>query len=298
MKPTAHRVVLAGCYLAGLGSVAYFAAGGLSYYLTPLIERPRHPLYWALKPGGELGHTFGVVGTLMMIVMLAYSLRKRLRILRRLGPLTIWLDYHIMLGVCGPLFVILHSSFKVGGLVALSFWSMIAVAVSGVLGRFLYRQIPRSRAGDELSLAEVEKLDRELTRELVEELAVPPEAAARIETIAEQGVDPRRKVMPLLFGMTFGLFALRRRLRSLVRDASQGSPSGGPQSLARHRRRHFEQAVMRKALLRRRLILWERLREIFHHWHVLHKPFALIMYLFMILHIAVAWRTGYVRIGG
>ena len=114
-----HRVVLALGYVVGLGSVAYFAVGGLSYYLTPLIERPRHSLYWVLKPGGELGHTFGLIGSAMMVVMLAYSLRKRLRIFRRLGPLRIWLDYHILLGVCGPLFVILHSSFKVGGLVSI-----------------------------------------------------------------------------------------------------------------------------------------------------------------------------------
>ena len=281
MKPTAHRVVLAGGYLAGLGSVAYFAVGGISYYLTPLIARPRHPLYWALKPGGELGHDFGMVGSAMMIVMLAYSLRKRLRILRRLGPLTVWLDYHILLGVCGPLFVILHSSFKVGGLVALSFWSMIAVAASGVLGRFLYRQIPRTRAGDELSLADVERLDRELTRELIEELSVPRETVEQIAAIAEEGIDPRRSLASLLLGMTFGPFVLRRRLQHLVKGAPR-----------------FEKAVMRKALLRRRIVLWERLREIFHYWHVLHKPFALIMYLFMVLHVAVAWSTGYVRIGG
>lgn len=119
VKISAHGVILSLAYGAGLGTVAYFAAAGLSYYLTPLIQRPRHPLYWMLKPGGELGQAFGLIGCAMMVVMLAYSLRKRLRILRWLGPLRIWLDYHILLGICGPLLVILHSSFKVGGLVSL-----------------------------------------------------------------------------------------------------------------------------------------------------------------------------------
>ena len=59
-------------------------------------------------------------------------------------------------------------------------------------------------------------------------------------------------------------------------------------------RRRFERTVARKARLRRRLLLWPRLRQIFHYWHVLHKPFAIIMYLFMIVHIGVAWMTGYV----
>jgi hypothetical protein len=33
--------------------------------------------------------------------------------------------------------------------------------------------------------------------------------------------------------------------------------------------------------------------ELFHYWHVLHKPFALVMYLFMAVHVAVAVMTGY-----
>jgi hypothetical protein len=33
--------------------------------------------------------------------------------------------------------------------------------------------------------------------------------------------------------------------------------------------------------------------ELFHYWHVLHKPFAVVMYLFMLVHVAVAFATGY-----
>ena len=88
----------------------------------------------------------------MMTVMHLYSVRKRLRPLRRLGraaragstSTSCW-------GSSGPLFVVLHSSFKVGGLVAISFWSMVAVALSGVFGRYLYLKIPRTRAGEELT---------------------------------------------------------------------------------------------------------------------------------------------------
>lgn len=290
MKVTTHGVILSLGYLTGLGAVAYFAFGNLSYYLTPLIQRPRHPLYWVLKPGGELGHSFGLIGSLMMVVMLGYSLRKRLPILRRLGPLRIWLDYHILLGICGPLFVILHSSFKVGGLVSLSFWSMVAVALSGVLGRFLYRQIPRSHSGDELSPAEAEARGRELTRELVEQLGLTAETTERIGEIATEGLTPDRSLPALLVDMTFGSFFLRRRLRSLLRRHRRNT--------SRSDRRRLEMAVLRKARWHRRVVLWRRLRELFHYWHVFHKPFALIMYLFMILHVAVAWKTGYGWSGG
>lgn len=286
MKISLHGAILALAYLAGLGTVAYFAFRGLPYYLTPLIQRPRHPLYWELKPGGELGRTFGLVGAAMMVTMLAYSLRKRLRICRRLGPLRIWLDYHILLGVCGPLLVILHSSFKVAGLVSLSFWSMIAVALSGVLGRFLYRQIPRSPSGDELSPAAAEARDRELTGALIDELGLSAETAERVGEIAVQGLTPDRSLAWLLADMTLGHFFLRRRLRRFLRRRCRDATR-------RQFRRRLEKAVLHKARWQRQIVLWRRLRELFHYWHVFHKPFALIMYLFMILHVVVAWKTGY-----
>jgi len=279
-----HRMVLVSLYLAGLGAVFYFAWSGLDYYQTPLIERPRHDLYWTLKPGGSLGRSFGIAGAAMMTLMLGYSLRKRWRPLRRIGPVGMWLDYHIFLGVCGPLLIVLHSSFKVKGLVALSFWSMVAVALSGVLGRYLYRQIPHGQGGDELTLAEVEKLDQELSRQLVESFGLPAEAIAELENTAEAGLDPRRSLPVLLTISALGSLSLKRRLRRFrqrFRDLDPGL------------RRRFEETVAHKARLRRRLVLWSKVRRLFHHWHVVHKPFAVIMYLFMLVHIAVAWMTGY-----
>lgn len=279
-----HRAALAGLYLAGLGTVAYFAWSGWDYYRTPLIERPRHELYWTLKPGGSLGRAFGIAGAAMMVLMLGYSLRKRWQPLRRLGPVRMWLDYHIFLGICGPLLIVLHSSFKVKGLVALSFWSMVAVALSGVLGRYLYRQIPRTVAGDELSLEEVEKLDQELSRQLVESFGLPPEAIVELEATAEAGLDSRRALPVLWVQSAIASVRVRRQLRRLRQ--SYHNPEPGLQ-------RQFERTVAHKAALRRRLVLLSKVRRLFHHWHVIHKPFAVIMYLFMLVHIAVAWMTGY-----
>ena len=51
--------------------------------------------------------------------------------------------------------------------------------------------------------------------------------------------------------------------------------------------------LRQRAFLERRILLWDRLQRLFHYWHVLHKPFAVIMYLFMIVHVGVALATGY-----
>jgi hypothetical protein len=277
MKPPIRRIVLGTLYAVALSAIAYFAWEGSSYYSTPLIERPRHEGYWTLKPGGSMGHTFGVAGASLMTVMLLYSVRKRVKVFRALGKLRDWLDFHIFCGVIGPLLVILHSSFKVQGLVALSFWSMIAVALSGVLGRYLYLQIPRTRAGDQLSLAEVEGLHGEITRRLREELGEEP--LAELESIAAGGLSPKIPLVPLLFRLPVEGMRLRWRLWGFRRRYR------GSSDLIRTARQ--------KALLQRRLILWNRLQELFHHWHVIHKPFAIVMYVFLVVHVTVAILTGY-----
>ena len=280
-RVTPFGVLLALGYAAGLGAFLYYLAGGASYYLTPLIERARHPDYWTLKPGGSLGLRFGVAGLLMMTVMHVYSARKRWRWMRSLGPLRNWLNGHILLGILGPLFVVLHSSFKVGGLIAISFWSMVAVALSGIFGRYLYLQIPRTRAGEELTLAEVEKQDRELTRRLKEEFGADDPYLAEVERAS---APPSNRgllaVLGLLLLEDLGLRGARRRVRPLP---------GLPPDLARA----LGQIVAQKRTLRRRIVLWDAIHRLFHHWHVIHKPFAIVMYLFAVVHVAVATLTGY-----
>jgi hypothetical protein len=288
MKLAPHRVALGLLYAVALVAVFLSLREGWPYYSTPLIERPRHEDFWALKPGGTRGHLFGTVGSSLMVVMLIYSVRKRARFLRNAGRLRSWLDFHIFCGIVGPLLVILHSSFKVQGLVALSFWSMIAVALSGVLGRYLYLQIPRTRAGDELTLAQVEEQRRELTRHLREDLQVPEAALQDLDGIAQAGASPKAPLLLLLFRMPWSSLAMRWRLRAFRRRL-HGDLQNAPRSLLRE----VTRAVRQKATLERRLVLWSRLQQLFHYWHVFHKPFAIVMYLFMVVHIAVALLTGY-----
>lgn len=281
-EPGIGRLLAPLAYLLSFAVVAGLYASGSDFYRAPLLERARHPDYWQLKAGGSTGHTLGVVGSSMMVLMLGYSLRKRFGLLRRVGPLSRWLDVHIYFGVFGPLLVVLHSSFKVGGLVALSFWSMVLVAVSGVLGRYLYRQIPRTRAGEELALADLERLDHELAQGLQSRFGLDPAQLAELEAVV---AAPRRiGLLAGLLRMVLDDLRLRSALRRFARGCRQVPASAF---------RELEHAVRQKAILRRRILLWARAHELFHYWHVFHKPFAIVMYLFLIVHVAVAITTGY-----
>ena len=277
------RASLAILYSLSFAAVGWLLLEGSSYYLTPLAERAHHPGYWDWKSGGRIGHSLGVVGASMMVLMLGYSVRKRVPALRRLGPLRRWLDLHIFLGIVGPSLVVLHSAFKVQGLVALSFWSMIAVAASGVFGRYLYLKIPRTRAGEEMNLAAFERVDAELTERLRREFRLDDTVIARLEAVAA-GSPLRGGILRTLARMVIEDLTRGRRLRAFAR-ACRGIPTPV--------KRAFEQIVRQKAETRRRLHLWSHVHDLFHYWHVVHKPFAVVMYLFMVVHVVVAVLTGY-----
>jgi len=286
---TPYRACTLLLWTVSLGLIVFLWVRGSEYYLTPLVERPRQEAYWALKPGGPVGRAYGIVGASLMVVMQLYSVRKRARPFRDWGPLRYWLDFHIFCGVLGPLFVLLHSSLKVHGLVALSFWSMVIVASSGVLGRFLYLQIPRRRSGDELSLQEVEAESATLAERIRSEFGLTQAAIDQLDKVAVSGLSSQISLGRLLLRLPFEGIRLRLRL---------GAQLGRMKNLPPKSLRKLAGLSRQRAQLQRRVLLMAKLQELFYYWHVLHKPFAIVMYIFMFVHIGVALMTGYAWGGG
>jgi hypothetical protein len=284
VRISAYKTFLSMVYVLSLSAFLYFLIDGHSYYLTPLVERPRHVDYWRLKPGGSAGLLYGIVGSALMMLMLLYSLRKRIFLLRSLGRLRLWLDFHIYCGIFGPLLVILHSSLKVRGLVALSFWSMVVAALSGIVGRYLYIQFPRKQSGDELSLTEVEELSKSLTQLLKSRFQLPEDVLERLDRIAVAWPRAEAGLAVTLLLLPVGGLILRWKLRRFAKTL---------RSLPRPILNDLSQTLRQRALLERRIYLWSQLHRLFHYWHVFHKPFSVVMYVFMLLHIAVALSTGY-----
>jgi hypothetical protein len=152
----AHGVFVA--FLAFVVVTAVIAIGvhGFGYYTTSIPERPFLPAYSTMKPSGPYSHGLGIVGASMITIgVTMYSTRKRVKRLWNLGKLSRWLEVHIFLCLLGPLLVVYHTTFKAGGIAAISLWCMLSVAASGIIGRFLYVQIPRNIKGNELSEQEI-----------------------------------------------------------------------------------------------------------------------------------------------
>ena len=260
---------------------------GADYYLTPFAARPDHPQHGILSSTGSLGHPLGWGGIAMLLLLLAYSLRKRVRWLQPLAPLGYWLSAHVFLGLMGPLLITFHSGFQVGGLVSISYWSMIITMLSGIFGRYIYVQIPSSVIGGRQSLATLTEASDHLTQGLRQLLGSRADDILADEVSWRQDVGSWQAVSILLLDdlrRPLLRWRLRRRLRT---DPNQA------RTLRRAEVRRILALMEQRHLLHRRISAAEAMERIFHYWHVLHRPFVYIMFLIASVHVGVAWWLGY-----
>ncbi len=263
--------------IAVMGRILYW---GQEYYLLPLAQRPHHELYRLLRSAGLVGHGLGIVGSAMVLLLLVYSLRKRVRFMRRWGNLRVWLRYHIFLGIAGPLLITLHTAFKVQGLVAVSYYSMVAVAVSGFVGRYLYQQIPRNVLGEALSEEFIEQRREEILLQLSTTHKMSVDGLNALEDLALRTLGRVSSPVGLIILPVINL-GLVRKLHTWSVGVPLDRPDGGAE------------LALEWVILTRRLHLFRQINSLFHYWHVFHKPFAVIMILVMIVHVTVALVLGY-----
>ena len=95
-----------------------------------------------LVPGEGVGYKLGLVGGLMMVALLFYPAFKRTRFFGSGTRSSFWFRWHMLLGIFGPVLIFFHSNFSLGPLNSnVALFSMILVACSGVIGRYIYTQV-------------------------------------------------------------------------------------------------------------------------------------------------------------
>ncbi len=252
------------------------------------IER-KAAYYSDWNPAGTIGHGLGIVGSLMMIAGVAmYSSRKRVKAMRQWGKLKYWLEFHIFLCLLGPTFVLFHTTFKFGGLVSVSFWSMVAVVLSGVIGRYIYTQIPRGLAGNELTIDEMQKENEEYekilrtvysaddrTIELINHISRIPEMGAK----ELEGLGAIASLVKDDLARSRRIAAVRAHLREMKLPAHQIHTVIG--------------VAKKKSLLVRKIAFLGAARQMFHYWHVIHQPFSIVMFVILVIHVVVTVSLGY-----
>jgi sulfur relay (sulfurtransferase) DsrC/TusE family protein len=285
MSKTAHRIFIVILVAIVFCALILLIYKGMSYYNLSLEERVYSSDHASLKPSGSLGHGYGIVGSLLMIIgVTSYMAKKRFRFLSRAGLLKHWLEFHIFLCTLGPVLVLFHTAYKFGGLVAISFWSMVAVFASGVIGRFIYLQIPRSIEGRELSLNEVREMKSDVAGIIRNSYNLDEESFNIINESIKKKIELYHKS------------AIVRYIRKYIDDRK--SIKSVKTVLKRNKLPKSEyknvlSIVKNDITLSRRIERLETMQNLFKYWHVAHFPFAIVMLIIMIIHVGVTILFGY-----
>jgi hypothetical protein len=293
----AHRLRLAAAWAVAVAFILMIGAYGFDYYTLNAQTRPLSPKHVLLRPSGTIGIKLGMVGVAMFLLIYMYYFRKRFGWLKNFGTTKHWLDFHIVLGVTAPLIIAFHSAFKFRGIAGMAFWIMVAVAMSGIVGRYLYAQIPRRLNEAELTWQELQDEQLALTHQMAtQKLFTPGELTAAFHIPNVEMVSHQSAIGALLWMLTldlarpFRVASLRRRVLGL---AGIVLSLGGLLRSSNSELERVVQTVRQQAALSKRMVFLSRSQQVFQLWHVVHRPFSYAFVVLALLHIATAMLLGY-----
>lgn len=260
---------------------------GSPYYLLAQAGRVRHAWHPWLRPSGYVGQTIGVLAFALFLFLWLYPLRKRVRWLAFTGSVPRWLDVHVAAGIVVPLAGAVHAGWRFRGLIGLGYAAMLVVALSGVVGRYIYVRIPRRRDGLELSREEAAGRRRELVAELATATGLDPQ---RIEaTLAPAAANAAGLGLASAVAQMVRDDVARRRaawrLAAEVRTAR-------PQALDRRALRRVLALARREMALAQQARMLDATHRLFRFWHAAHQPFAISAFVAVALHVAVVVAVG------
>ncbi len=165
----------------------------------------------------------------------------------------------------------------------MSFWSMVVVVASGVIGRYIYLQIPRSMEGRELSLNEV--------REMKSNLNVHIKNRFNLDVNSYNAILEYTSINSMQQNGDEKIRAIRRnkenkisirRLKKTLRNFRLPEASI----------RGITKLIKNEISLNKKLQRLQTMQRLFKYWHIVHLPFALIMLVIMIIHVGITLAFG------
>jgi hypothetical protein len=292
-----HRVRLYALYALAIAINLAIFIYGFDYYKLAAIDRPFSPKHHLLRPSGPVGLYLGFFGVALFLGIFLYPIRKHWPWLATIGSTRHWLDIHILMGLTAPAIIAFHSALKFKGLAGMAFWIMFAVSASGVVGRYLYGQIPRKVTTAELSMRELQDLQIQLAQQLAAQNVLPEASLRELLRLPDANRVARLPIVVAIVYMMLLDLARKFRVARLRRHTLKGKES--LTTLAGFlptRHREVERAIRaaaEEAALSKRVLFLSRSQKVFHLWHVVHKPFSYAFAVLALIHIGLQVVLGY-----
>lgn len=242
-------------------------------------------------PGEGIGYWIGIAGSVMMLILVLYPVRKAYAKEQRFGRIATWFKSHMVMGILGPTLVILHSNFEfkaVNSIVATI--AMLTVVASGIFGRFLYSKIHKGLYGAK-SEAKALLADADAFKHAFgDDLGGAPDALTELKGYETAILD---KNMGLAESAR-----LKLRLSRLTRTNRKAHVSEMQAAIAaRALREHWDDGTYQQRLSAasehldlynaavRKAASFKFYDRLFGWWHVLHMPLFFMLIIAAIVHV-------------
>jgi len=281
-------------YLCIIASVAVY---GFGYYRLPLEARAFHPLNRQLRPSGPIGIRMALLGVASFCGIYLYAIRKHWKWLGKIGKTRDWLDVHVVMGTGAPVLITFHAAFRMRGLAGAAYWTMMVVMLSGFVGRYLYAQVPRRLNAAELSLQDMQAVTEELTEQLQSQsLFSAEELKPLLSAPSKQEVERLSVPSALLLMLACDLkrpFRVARVRRRAVTGYRRIRTMWG---LLPSNQSNLERVIdlaRRRSWMATKISFLAKTQQVFHLWHVVHRPFSYSFAILACVHIGFALFIGY-----
>ena len=251
------------------------------------ILLPIYLMQHPYPPKSVVQMILGIAGSVMMASgVMFYTLRKRIKALKKLGQMKYWLNFHITFCLLGPLLVTYHSAMTVKAPNSgVAFYVMLVVVASGVVGRYIYRHFQFSLSGERANLKEMSEETDQLDQKINQYFSESQKVISMIEKFFELREGQRAGGLVRSFYTMVRLDWLERRLkqqiiRYLQHKASKITLNKSPKE------RLFEDLLIKRISLEKKASILEATTKLFSYWHKLHVPLIWILLFTFIAHVA------------
>ena len=247
--------------------------------------------YNFINPEQGTGYWLGIMGGSMMLVLLLYPLRKRIRLLHALGPTKYWFRLHMIFGLLGPLLILYHCNFQLGSFNSkVALYCMLLVAGSGIIGRHFYARIHRGLYGRKTSLKE---LQQELAASVEKShglASLMPGLVTELDEVARdmQGCQVTQSLgVGRSLRWTFTHLFMRLHLLLIARRELRAAAAESDIIARDYKRirRTASKYIRDFTNLTGRVAQFSFYERLFALWHVFHLPIFFMMVLSALVHV-------------
>ena len=238
-----------------------------------------------------IGYWLGITGGSMMLLLLMYSARKRITWLRWMGGIPAWFEFHMVLGVVGPILILFHANFRLGATNSnVALFSMLLVAGSGVVGRYIYTRLHARLEGHEDTLEQLKAVGEKL-RAQNNSLSFLPGLLDAIELAERRFIEPPKGGIARFMHLSTGAVRIaiaRWMVRRAIKEAVHRAVRRESTLVARNADRigaATRQYAYRRLDAGRRMTEYKMYSNLFSFWHVLHIPLFFMLLIAGIAHV-------------